>query len=155
MSRAFVKDQDDLVTDAAERPVSPHPNLVTERGLTLIDEELERLRKDLAHAMHEADRSAISSLSRDLRYWTQRRTTAQLVPATKDISKAAFGHRVTILREDGRRQAFTIVGEDEADPAKGYVAYVTPVARAMLGRSTGDEIDLPGGTAEIEKIEKP
>jgi len=153
MSRAFVKDQDDLVEEAGERPVSPHPNLVTERGLSLIDEELERLRKDLAHAMHEANRAAISSLSRDLRYWTQRRTTAQLVPATRDTASAAFGHRVTILRDDGRRQTFAIVGEDEADPAKGYVAYVTPVARAMLGRGIGDEIDLPGGTAEIEKIE--
>lgn len=153
MSRAFVKDQDDLIEEAGERPVSPHPNLVSERGLALIDEEIERLRKDLAHAMHEANRAAISSLSRDLRYWTQRRTTAQLVPATRDLSKAAFGHRVTILRDDGRRQTFTIVGEDEADPAKGYVAYVTPVARAMLGRGIGDEIDLPGGTAEIEKIE--
>jgi len=153
MSRAFVKDQDDLIEDAGERPVSPHPNLVTERGLSLIDAEIERLRKDLAHAMHEADRAAISSLSRDLRYWTQRRTTAQLVPATNDMSKVAFGHRVTILRDDGRRQTFAIVGEDEADPAKGFVAYVTPVARAMLGRGVGDEIQLPGGTAEIEKIE--
>jgi transcription elongation GreA/GreB family factor len=153
MSRAFVKDQDDLVEDAGERPVSPHPNLVSERGLALIDEELERLRKDLAHAMHEANRSAISAHSRDLRYWTQRRTTAQLVPANKDASKVAFGHRVTILRDDGRRQTFTIVGEDEADPAKGFVAYLTPVARAMLGRGIGDEIELPGGTAEIEKIE--
>ena len=153
MSRAFVKDQDDIIGEAGERPVSPHPNLVTERGLTLIDEELERLRKDLAHAMHEANRAAIAGLSRDLRYWTQRRTTAQLVPAAKDNSKVAFGHRVTILRDDGRRQAFTIVGEDEAEPARGLVAYVTPVARAMLGRGIGDEIDLPGGTAEIEKVE--
>jgi transcription elongation GreA/GreB family factor len=153
MSRAFVKDQDDLVTDASERPVSPHPNLVTERGLSLIDAEIESLRKDLAHAMHEADRSAIAGRSRDLRYWTQRRTTAQLVPASRDSSKVAFGDRVTILRDDGRRQTYAIVGEDEADPAKGYVAYVTPVARAMLGRGVGDEIDLPGGTAEIEKIE--
>lgn len=153
MSRAFVKDQDDIVVDAGERPISPHPNLVTERGLSLIDSEIERLRKDLAHAMHEADRSAIASRSRDLRYWTQRRTTAQLVPASTEKSKIAFGHRVTILRDDGRRQTFAIVGEDEADPGKGFVAYVTPVARAMLGRGIGDEIDLPGGTAEIEKIE--
>jgi len=153
MSRAFVKDQDDLVEDAAERPVSPHPNLVTARGLSLIDAEIDRLRKDLAHAMQEANRPAIASLSRDLRYWTQRRTTVQLIETSKDRSVVAFGHRVTILRDDGRRQTFAIVGEDEADPAKGFVAYVTPVARAMLGRGVGDEIDLPGGTAEIEKIE--
>jgi transcription elongation GreA/GreB family factor len=153
MSRAFVKDQDDLVEDQAERPVSPHPNLVTGRGLALIDAEIERLRKDLAHALHDANRGAIAGHSRDLRYWTQRRTTAQPVPASEDKSKIAFGHRVTILREDGRRQTFAIVGEDEADPAKGFVAYVTPVARAMLGRGVGDEIQLPGGTAEIEKIE--
>ena len=153
MSRAFVKDQDDFIEEDGERPVSPHPNLVTTRGFSLIDAELERLRKDLAHAMHEANRAAINSLSRDLRYWTQRRTSAQIVETAKDRSHVAFGHRVTIRRDDGRRQTYTIVGEDEADPAKGLVAYVTPVARAMLGHSAGDEIDLPGGSAEIEKIE--
>jgi transcription elongation GreA/GreB family factor len=153
MSRAFVKDQDDVVDEAPERPVSPHPNLVTERGLGLIDAEIERLRKELAHAMQTADRQAIAILSRDLRYWTHRRTTAQLVETAKERTVANFGHRVTILREDGRRQSYRIVGEDEADPAKGYVAYVAPVARAILGRAVGDEITLPGGTAEIEQIE--
>jgi transcription elongation GreA/GreB family factor len=153
MSRAFVKDQDDVVDEAPERPVSPHPNLVTERGLGLIDAEIERLRKELAHAMQAADRPAIAILSRDLRYWTQRRTTAQVVETAKDRSIAAFGHRVTILRDDGRRQSYRIVGEDEADPAQGCVAYVAPVARAMLGRAVGDEITLPGATAEIEEIE--
>ena len=46
-----------------------------------------------------------------------------------------FGHAVTLVRDDGRRQTFQIVGEDEADPAKGSISYVSPLARALLGRA--------------------
>ena len=48
-----------------------------------------------------------------------------------------FGRIVEIEREDGRRQAFRIVGEDEADPAKGSISYVSPLARALLGKVVG------------------
>lgn len=152
MSRAFVKDQDDQpsVEELPERPISPNPNFVTPRGLALVDEEIEAARKLLAHAQHETDRGGIARASRDLRYWTQRRATAQLVePPPKAPQKVAFATRVTVKRDDGRQQVFAIVGEDEADLEKGLIAYTVPMARALLGLGIGDEVELPGGHAEV------
>ncbi len=153
MSRAFVKDQDDAPEELPERPVSSNPNFVTPRGLRLIDEKLEALRRELAHAQHEGDRSAIALASRDLRYWTQRRASARLIEPPKLPATAAFATAVTILRGDGRRQRFAIVGEDEADPAKGSIAYSSPMARALLGKRKGDVAEIPGGEADIVALE--
>ena len=83
-------------------------------------------------------------------YFADRLRTAQLVPPRADFSAVAFGHRVTFRRDDGRRQAFKIVGEDEADPRNGSISYVSPVARALIGRSAG-EIVLTGDH-EIELL---
>ena len=52
-----------------------------------------------------------------------------------------FGSTVTIEREDGGRQTFRIVGEDEADPAKGSIAYVAPLAQALTGKRAGDVVE--------------
>jgi transcription elongation GreA/GreB family factor len=154
MSRAFVKEQDgvDPVEDLGERPVSPHPNFVTARGLKLIDAELEKLKARLGEATRAQDRAAINHVSRDLRYWTQRRANAQLVEPPTAPDKVAFATRVTIERENGRRQTFTIVGEDEADPAQGFIAYVAPMARALLGKKLGEFAEAPGGEVEIVEV---
>lgn len=155
MSRAFVKEQDDgdSLEELPERPISPHPNAVTPRGLRLIDEEIEKLRKDLAHAQHDVDRNLIARASRDLRYWMQRRSTAQLIEPPKKPDKAAFGVRVTIKRDKGKKQVLSIVGEDEADFDKGYIAYTAPIARALIGAGVGDEVEIQGGEAEIVSLE--
>jgi transcription elongation GreA/GreB family factor len=63
-----------------------------------------------------------------------------------------FGSTVTIEREDGRRQTFRIVGEDEADPAKGTISYVSPVARALTGKRVGDMVQAGASEAEIVAI---
>jgi transcription elongation GreA/GreB family factor len=151
MSRAFVKEQDDQegLEELPERPVSTNPNFVTPRGLALIDEEIETARKLLAHAQHESDRGGIARASRDLRYWTQRRATAQPVEPPKVPQKVAFATRVTVKRSDGREQVFSIVGEDEADLEKGLIAYTVPMARALLGLEVGEEAELPGGHVEV------
>ena len=57
-----------------------------------------------------------------------------------------------IEREDGRVQTYRIVGEDEADPAKGSVSYVSPLARALLRKAVGDEAVVAGQTVEIVEI---
>lgn len=62
----------------------------------------------------------------------------------------AFGHRVTFRREDGRSQTYRIVGEDEADPRKGSMSYVSPVARALIGKSVGEIVAV--GDSEIEIV---
>lgn len=152
MSRAFVKEQDGAPELLPERPVSAAPNYVTPRGLSLIEAEIARLRHDLAQAQEPRDPAASARLSRDLRYWEQRRATAQLVAASERTEKVSFGCRVAIERSDGRRQSFTIVGEDEADPGSGLIAYTAPIARAVIGKRIGDVADVPGGEAEILSI---
>ncbi len=76
--------------------------------------------------------------------------TAQVAPATADTTRVQFGCKVTILREDGRRQTYRIVGQDEADPGSGNISYVSPVARALMGRRVGDLVRV--GNLEVELI---
>jgi transcription elongation GreA/GreB family factor len=142
MSRAFVKESD-AVEPLPERPVSPHPNYVTAQGLALIDAEIERLSSAHAEAL---------SLGRDLRYWHLRRASAELIAPPADVSVVHFGARVTIRRDDGRLQTWHIVGEDEADPAKGSLSYVAPVARALNGKKVGDVVEAGNMQAEIVAI---
>ena len=153
MSRAFVKEQDDVPEDLPERPVSSNPNFVTVRGLGLIDVEIDACRKRLAQGQHDQDKATIARASRDLRYWTLRRSTAQVVEAAKTPAMVGFATRVTIERDDGRKQAFAIVGEDEADPAKGLIAYTSPMARALMGKAAGEFAEAPGGEVEITGLE--
>ena len=152
MSRAFVKETDgDGGDELPERPVSAHPNLVTVEGLAAIDAELARLQAELAAVAD--DRSAQSRIGRDLRYWRARRATAEVIPSPAPTDDVRFGARVTIVRDDGRTQTFRIVGEDEADPAKGSISYVSPLANALLGKSVGDIVHVAGSEAEITAIE--
>jgi transcription elongation GreA/GreB family factor len=153
MSRAFVKDQDDAPEELAERPISQHPNLVTSRGLAAIDAEMDSLRQRIAEAHAADDKQAAAWLNRDLRYWVQRRSSAQLTHHPEDLGHVAFATRVTIGRDDGRQQVFAIVGEDEADPAHGLIAYVSPMAHALMNRKVGEWAEVPGGEAEILRIE--
>ena len=152
MSRSFVKETDDTPA-LPDRPVSGHPNYVTERGLAQIEAELSRYRAALADAQAAQEREAIAAAARELRYWTQRRATAEPQPPPEDDDIVRFGSRVTFERDDGRRQTFKIVGEDEADPANGSLSYVSPLAQALLGKSVGDVLRAGSGGAEIVKIE--
>jgi transcription elongation GreA/GreB family factor len=156
MSRAFVKEADgtDVFEDLPDRPISPHPNLVTARGLALIENEITQLRAALSDAQANGDRAAIAEISRDLRYWTARRSNADVVPPATDDETARFGLQVTIERDDGRRQTFRIVGQDEADPTSGLLSYVSPLALALTGKRVGDVVTAGPGRAEIVAIEK-
>jgi len=73
-------------------------------------------------------------------------------PEPDDNSVVRFGHTVTIVRDDGREQTFRIVGEDEANPARGTVSQVSPLARALFGKCVGDTVSVAGGEAEILSI---
>lgn len=153
MSRGFVKEHDsDYLEDIADRPISDHPNDVTETGLKQIEGALEAAGQAYAKAQAAADRSALATAARDLRYWTARRASAHVVTAPSNPSEVRFGTSVTILRDDGREQTFRIVGEDEADPAHGSISHVSPLARAMFGKRVGDVVAAGNGEAEIIRI---
>lgn len=153
MSRAFVKEPDGLAAfdELPERLISPHANLVTQKGLEEIESEVERLSRAYADAQASGDRAALNVAARDLRYWSERRATADVVADPEDSTEVRFGSRVTLLRDDGRQQVYRIVGEDEANPAKGSISYVSPLARALIGKSVGDTVRA--GNAELEITE--
>jgi transcription elongation GreA/GreB family factor len=153
MSKAFTKEPEtgDVYDDLPDRPVSPH-NLVTPKGLEMIEAELARLHLEHAAAQDANDRALLAKTNRDLRYWTSRRATAQVIEPPKDAKEVHFGSTVTILREDGRRQTYRIVGEDEADPSAGTLSYVSPVAQALMGKQVGDVAEAGAAEAEIVEI---
>ena len=154
MSRAFVRESEggEAFEDLPDRSISPH-HLVTPAGLARMDAEIESIEKRLTDAQIRDDKAEVARLSRDLRYWSARRVSAEVVPPPTDTSHVRFGAEVTFEREDGRRQTYRIVGEDEADPTKGSLSYVSPLAQAMMGKEVGDTIPVGQTTAEIVAIE--
>lgn len=152
MSRAFVRESEggEAFEDLPDRALSPH-HLVTPSGFAQMDAEVEGLEQRLEAAKSTDDKAEMARLSRDLRYWSARRVSAELVPPPTDISHVRFGSRVTIERDGGRQQTYRIVGEDEADPAKGTLSYVSPLAQALMGKEVGDVIPL--GTTQAKIIE--
>ena len=155
MSKAFTKEPEtgDVYDDLPDRPVSPH-NLVTPKGLEMIEAELARLHLEHAAAQDANDRALLAKTNRDLRYWTSRRATAQVMEPPKDAKEVHFGSTVTILRGDGRRQTYRIVGEDEADPSAGTLSYVSPVAQALMAKQVGDVVEAGASEAEIVEISR-
>jgi transcription elongation GreA/GreB family factor len=157
LSVAFTKE--DRAETASEillpyRPVSPHPNLVTEAGLKALELQLHQAREAHETAqkiedVNERRRQAATPL-RDARYFAARVRTAQVTadPASTDI--VAFGSTVTFRRDDGRVQKYRIVGEDEADPKAGSISFLTPVATLLMGKAVGDVVGASG--QELETI---
>jgi transcription elongation GreA/GreB family factor len=154
MSGAFTKEQDDddLREDLPDRPISPHRNLVTPEGFAQIEAELSRLHVELDEAQAQDDKHAIARAARDLRYWSSRRSSAEVVHKISDVSQVRFGHLVVIEDETGKRQSFRLVGEDEADPAKGLIPYVAPLAKELMGKSVGEGVDVGRRSARIVDI---
>jgi transcription elongation GreA/GreB family factor len=148
MSRAFVKEHD-VVEDLPDRLISEHANLVTPEGLAHIEAQVRRLAAEHAAAQAAEDREAMTATARDLRYWSARLASAEVV-TPPDGGRVHFGSTVTIERSSGRTQTFRIVGEDEAEPAKGTIPYVAPLARALSGKEVGDVIRF--GEDEIEVL---
>jgi transcription elongation GreA/GreB family factor len=160
MSVAFTREESAETAAEVElpdRPISPHPNLVTASGLEALTNAMRESRTvyDAAQRIEDAAdrRRAVAAASRDMRYFADRLGTAQLVPPPANFSAVAFGHRVTFRRDDGRRQAFRIVGEDEADPRNVSISYFSPVARALIGRAVGEIVLVGDRETEILSID--
>ncbi len=154
MSSAFTREQDDdnPREDLPDRPISPHRNLVTPEGLAQIEAELTRLHGEVERATAADDRHGLAVAQRDMRYWTARRASAEVVHPVADHSQVRFGHRVVVELDDGERRTFRLVGEDEGDPAKGLIPYVAPLAQALMGKSVGDGAEVIHHSAKIVEI---
>ena len=159
MSVAFTKEESAETASETllpDRPISPHPNLVTQAGLQALERELRDARDSYEAAqgiedINERRRQAAIPL-RELRYFSERVRTAQVVPAPVSTNTIAFGSTVTFSREDGRVQKYRIVGEDEADPKAGTISFASPVARSLMGKAVGDVVDSAGQELEITAI---
>ena len=116
-----------------------------------MEEEVARLEAELSSFSPEQNKADHARISRDLRYWSARKNSAELVEAFED-DVVRFGATVTLLREDDTRQTFRIVGEDEADPSAGSISYVAPLARALTGKSVGDTVTVNDHEFEIAEI---
>jgi transcription elongation GreA/GreB family factor len=137
-----------------DRPISPHPNLVTEAGLKALEFQLQQAREACEAAntiedVNERRRQAAIPL-RDARYFAARVRTAEVVPEPASSDNVAFGSTVTFKRDDGRVQKYRIVGEDEADPKAGSISFAAPVARFLMGKTVGDVVSV--GDQELEVI---
>jgi transcription elongation GreA/GreB family factor len=144
MSRAFTKETAESARPP-ERMVEEGPNPVTPEGMAQIEAEVTRLESALKT---ESNVLLRETLERDLRYWSQRKLTAEVVQPSND-GTVAFGSTVTIERK-GRQQTFRIVGIDEADAAKGLISFRSPMAQAVLGARAGDVIEAEEPLGEIE-----
>lgn len=153
MSRAFIKeDSGEGLEDLPDRPISPHSNFVTKRGFDQIEQELLRLNQAYAAAQAQGDRILLQRTARDLRYWSQRRLSAQILSEPIDKNHIQFGSSVRLEGQNGKSVVYRIVGEDEADPAKGTLSYVSPLANALMGKQKGDSVRIGSNIFEIEDI---
>jgi transcription elongation GreA/GreB family factor len=160
MSVAFVREES---AEAAQevclppRAISAHPNLVTQSGLRALERALADSQQALktARAIEDANerRRALELAARDARYFAERVASAVLQPKPASTTAVAFGSRVTVLRDDGRRQTFRIVGEDEADPRGGSIAYASPLAHRLIGKRVGEAVAMDGREIEVIAVE--
>src|ERR1700722_6766508 len=151
MSVAFVREESAEAAQEVSLPpraISAHPNLVTRSGLRALEHALADSQQALKTVQAIADandrRRALELTARDVLYFAERVSSAVPQPEPASATAVAFGSRVTILRDDGRRQTFRIVGEDEADPRGGSIAYVSPLAHQLIGKQVGEAVEMDG-----------
>ncbi|HEY1653925.1 MAG TPA: GreA/GreB family elongation factor [Candidatus Tumulicola sp.] len=138
MSRAFVKEGDDRPERPPPRPASDRTNYVTARGLTLLREQLEAARA--------------AGDERNVAYYEDRIAVAVPVDAhAGPPGTIAFGSTVVARESGGAQLRVRIVGEDEADPRHGTIAWSSPYAQALAGHRAGDRVVVqrPAGPAAI------
>lgn len=149
MSVAFRRESDEEHKEPKfELPLPPGPNMVTARGLALIEAKVAELEVAVAAGGEE---EALEGLKRELRYWNTRRTTAQIAPVPEE-GVVGIGSRVRI-RMAGKERVIDLVGHDEADPSADRLSFQAPLAKALIGAEEGEKVDFAGKAQAIEIVE--
>jgi len=148
LSVAFRRESDEEHLEPKfEIPLPPGPNIVTPRGISLIEAKVVEWNAAVAAASDDDERK---KAKRDLAYWSTRLSTARVAePPAGNI--VGIGSRVT-FRLNGRERSIDIVGHDEAEPNEGRIAFSAPLAKAMIGASVGDYADFGGSGDAIEIV---
>jgi transcription elongation factor GreB len=151
-------------------------NYITPQGFKKLQEEFRqlfhgerpKLVETVTWAAGNGDRSEngdyiygkrrLREIDRRLHFLRDRIEGAQVVDPTQIHSdKVVFGATVTIEDEDGARRIYQIVGEDEIEPGANKISWKSPMAKALLGKRVGEEIEIqrPAGLliAEVAAIE--
>lgn len=151
-------------------------NYITPEGFQRLQEEFRKLFHDerpklvetVAWAAGNGDRSEngdyiygkkrLREIDKRLMFLRDRIENAQVVdPKQLTGNKVVFGATVTIEEEEGDKKTYQIVGEDEIEPGKNRISWKSPMAKALLGKKIGDEVEIlrPAGPlyAEIMKID--
>src|SRR5213075_1372367 len=175
MSKAFVKEDGDSGEDieGAPAPVPAGKNYITGEGFArlqgekkhLLDVERPEVVKTVAWAASLGDRSEnadyiygkrlLREIDRRVRFLIKRLEAAEIVHSSgRDTDQVFFGARVRVKGASGEL-AVTIVGVDEVDPGKGFVSWVSPIARALLKAREGDVVRLrtPVGEDQLQILE--
>lgn len=177
MSKAFIKETDTADEFDEETSVSPLPmgskNYMTPAGHARLTEEylwlLNKERPDVtatvAWAAGNGDRSEngdyiygkkrLREIDKRLRFLSKRLDMAEIVDPTaprEDPSRIFFGATVCYADQSGHEKTVSIVGIDEIDPLKGYISWISPVARALIAAREGDTVTLrtPAGIETLD-----
>lgn len=164
-----------IKTSLPPPPVVPAPNYMTPEGyarlkhelLHLLDVERPELVKVVSWAASNGDRSEngdylygkkrLREIDRRIHYLNKRLDKPEVVdPATRgETEQIFFGATVDYIDGSGEERTVTIVGVDEVDTARGHVSWISPIAKALLKRRSGDSLKLvtPGGIEAIEIID--
>lgn len=156
MSRAFVREDVPDTSPLPDLPIPPGPNWVTPSGLARLRERAEARRADLAALRAREDRTdrlPEAAAERDLRYLDARLATATVLEPSEAPEEVAFGTTVTVEDDAGAARTYRIVGEDEADPARGWITPQSPLARALIGLRLGEEAEWRGGTLRVTALQ--
>ena len=109
------------------------------------------------NADYQYGKKRLREIDRRIRYLTKRLEAAEVVdPATREeTDQIFFGATVTYATSSGDELTVRIVGIDETDPAKHYVSWISPIARALIKAREGDSVNLstPGGAEVLEILE--
>jgi transcription elongation factor GreB len=161
VSKAFTSEEtiDDPVIVRARAPLPPGvPNYVTERGLALLRDELdalERERSTLESSSDDTHRARLAPLASRIAELAARIGSASVVDGRGQApDEVRFGATVAVRDSAGEQRRYEIVGVDEANAREGRLAFVAPLARALLGRRVGETVLLqtPHREEELEVV---
>jgi transcription elongation factor GreB len=182
MSKAFTREEDqapdEQETNDSALPALPvgSRNYITPSGYTrlmdeflwLMNKERPRVTATVSWAASNGDRSEnadyiygkkrLREIDRRIRFLTKRLDIAEVIdPAAprEDSERVFFGATVTFVNQKGEEKMVSIVGVDEIDTARGYISWISPMARALIKAREGDVVILhaPGGIEELEILE--
>lgn len=160
MSKAFTREDDLPDPRALRRVSSPLPpgakNYLTPDGAGRLREELENLSGMKRSPAKETSKNELEWRDQRIQQLRQSLETAVVVPPPGESeTRVKFGATVTVREPDGKQAQYRIVGVDETDVDRGWVSWLSPIARVLLNSGIGDRVRLkiPSGEMELEILE--